>query len=421
MTQSLDRLGNPIDPTVGYARGPVLRGTDEEVAKTLRARGLVREWVEAHGVDGVYDLTGMNRGAALSAEDVKHLGSHVPFFARFEGEAEPIALRHMGADAARHAALILNRVSAANFIALTTLLERGDRVLALAPAGGVTHPSVSRPIVMAGAFLEEVHGAESLERAWAADPAPRLLVVTPITASKRHLDLAAFRRALALPRGARTLAFVDDAHMASRIGFFGEPRTFEIGAVDLAVCSADKHVAGPRAGVLVGRRDLVTTIRSRAYELGLEAQAAQYVGVANALRDFHPKAIAQAGELAQEVLALLQGRYGATRAYLGGPGVSISGEDAVDIARELGGRAGRPQLVPVEANTVVALEMLAADGILTISAVAMPGSAPVVRLMMYPDGARLGAARIAESLHRAFGRLATLLDDVAGARRLMLG
>jgi hypothetical protein len=118
---------------------------------------------------------------------------------------------------------------------------------------------------------------------------------------------------------------------------------------------------------------------------------------------------------------LLQARYGATRVYLGGPGVSISGEDAVDIARELGRRPARPALVPVEANTVVALEMLAADGILTISAVAMPGSAPVVRLMMYPDGARLGAARIADALHRAFERLAVLLDDVGASRRVMLG
>ncbi len=421
MTQPRDRFGNPIDATVGYARGTVLRGTDEEVAKTLRARGLVRERIAAHGVDSIYDLTGMNRGAGLSAEDVKHLGSHVPFFARFEGETEPIALRHMGADAARHAALILNRVSAANFVALTTLLERGDRVLALAPAGGVTHPSVTRPIAMAGASLQEVHDSESLEHAWREMPAPRLLVVTPISASKRHLDLAAFRRALALPRGPRTLAFVDDAHLASRIGFFGEPRTFEIGAVDLAVCSADKHVAGPRAGILVGLRELLIAIRSRAYELGLEAQAAQYVGVANALRDFHPKPIAQAGELAKELLARLQARYGATRVYLGGPGVSISGEDALDIARELGGRATAPRLVPVEANTVVAAEMLGADGILTISAVAMPGSAPVVRLMMYPDGARLGAPRIADALHRAFERLAALLDDPPGARRLMLG
>src|SRR5262245_58027975 len=421
MTQPVDRFGNPVDAAVGYARGAILRGTDEEVAKTLRARALVRERIEAHGVDSIYDLTGMNRGAGLSADDVKHLASHVPFFARYEGETEPIAIRHMGADPARHAALILNRVSAANFVALTTLLDRGDRVLALAPSGGVTHPSVTRPVGMAGATLEEVHDLESLERAWGGGPEPRLLVITPITASKRHLELAAFRRALGRPRGARTLAFVDDAHMASRIGFFGEPRTFEIGEVDLAVCSADKHVAGPRAGVLVGRRELILPIRSRAYELGLEAQAAQYVGVANALRDFQPKPIAQAGELAKELLRLLQARYGDTRVCLGGPGVSISGEDAMDIARELGGRPVRPALVPVEANTVVAAEMLASDGILTISAVAMPGSAPVVRLMMHPDGGRLGAGPIADALHRAFLKLAVALDDLPHARRLILG
>jgi len=36
-----DRFGNPIDPIVRYARGAVLKGTDEEVARMLRARQLV--------------------------------------------------------------------------------------------------------------------------------------------------------------------------------------------------------------------------------------------------------------------------------------------------------------------------------------------------------------------------------------------
>ena len=35
MATSADRLGNPLDPTVGYARGTILRGTAEELAKTL--------------------------------------------------------------------------------------------------------------------------------------------------------------------------------------------------------------------------------------------------------------------------------------------------------------------------------------------------------------------------------------------------
>ena len=209
--------------------------------------------------------------------------------------------------------------------------------------------------------------------------------------------------------------------MASRIGFFEEPRTFEVGEIDLAVCSADKHVAGPRAGVFVGRKDLVTTIGSRAYELGLEAQAGQYVGVANALRDFDPKVIKRAGELAKQLVEVLAAQYGARRAYLGGPGVSISGDDVLDIARETRGTTDKPALAPVEAAGLVAMEMLEQDGVLTIGAVAMPGSAPALRLMMYPDGAKLGVERIAASLENAIARLSRVIDDLDAARAQLLG
>lgn len=416
-----DRFGNPIDPIVRYARGQILKSTDEEVARMLRARHLVGERVRILGKDSVYDLSGMNRGSGLGVEDVPYLTSHVPFFERFEGKTEPLALKHMGADAARHRALVLNRVSAANFIALTTILQSGDRVFGFAPAGGVTHPSAVRPIAMVGARFTEFFSFADLEKAWHEEGAPRLLLITPITASKKHLDLADFRRALALPRAPHTLVYVDDAHMASRVGFFGEPRTFEVGDIDLAVCSADKHVAGPRAGVFVGRPDLVTTIGSRAYELGLEAQAGQYVGVANALRNFDPEIIRRAGELAKELVDVLAVRYGAKRAYLGGPGVSISGDDVLDIAREQRGGSGKPALVAVEAAGLVAMEMLERDGVLTIGAVAMPGSAPAVRLMMYPDGHRLGVERIAASLENGISRLAEVIDDVDEARAQLLG
>lgn len=420
-TGATDRFGNPIDPIVRYARGSILKSTDEEVTRMLRARHLVGERVRAMGRDSIYDLSGMNRGSGLGADEVPHLTSHVPFFERFEGKTEPLALKHMGADPARHRALILNRVSAANFIALTTLLANGDRVLGFAPAGGVTHPSVVRPIAMAGARFQEFFSYADLERAWHDEGAPRLLIITPITASKKHLDLADFKRALALPRAAHTLVFVDDAHMASRIGFFEEPRTFEVGDIDLAVCSADKHVAGPRAGVFVGRPDLVTAIGSRAYELGLEAQAGQYVGVANALRDFDPQVIKRAGELAKQLVEVLAEQYGAKRAYLGGPGVSISGDDVLDIAREQLGTDDKPALVSVEAAGLVAMEMLEQDGILTIGAVAMPGSAPALRLMMYPDGHKLGVERIAASVENGIARLSEVLDDVDEAAAQLLG
>ena len=297
--------------------------------------------MRAGGKESIYDLSGMNRGSGITVEDMPHLTSHVPFFARFEGKTEPLALKHMGADPARHGALILNRVSAANFIALTTVLKRGARVFAFAPAGGQTHPSAVRPIAMAGADMTEFHSYAELAKAWSAG-VPRLLLITPISASKRHIPFAEFKQALALPRDAETLVYVDDAHMASRIAFFDEPPTYQVGEIDLAVCSADKHVAGPRAGVFVGRKELVTAIGSRAYELGLEAQAGQYVGVANALRNFNPREVKEAGELAKRLIEVLAEKYGPKRAYLGGPGVSIAGDDVLDIALERSAGATSP-------------------------------------------------------------------------------
>ena len=415
-----DAFGNPFDPIVGYARGGILASTDEEVARMLKARQMVGDRVRTKGAESVYDLSGMNRGAGLTEEEVPHLTSHVPFFERFEGKTEPLALKHMGADDEKHKALIVNRVSAANFIALTTILKPGDKVFALAPAGGSSHPSTVRPIAMAGAEFQQFHSIDELEKAWQTQGPPRLLLITPISASKRHIDLAHVQRALSLPRGTRTLAYMDDAHMASRVGFFREPRTFQVGDVDLAVCSADKHVAGPRAGVFVGRPDLVEEIGSRIYELGLEAQAGQYVGVANALRNFDPEVIRQAGELAKQLLEVMQGQYGA-KVYQGGPGVSISGDDVLGIAMAQKGVKDKPQLVAVEAAGVVAMEMLGQDGILTIGAVSMPGSAPVLRLMMYPDGHRLGVERIAASVENAISKLGDVVNDVDAAREKLLG
>ena len=51
----------------------------------------------------------------------------------------------------------------------------------------------------------------------------------------------------------------------------------------------------------------------------------------------------------------------------------------------------------------------------------MPGSAPVMRLMMYPDGSRLGMERIVASLDASFDRLAEVIDDVDAARAQLLG
>ena len=101
--------------------------------------------------------------------------------------------------------------------------------------------------------------------------------------------------------------------------------------------------------------------------------------------------------------------------------MSIAGDDVLEIALEQRGNGGKPRLVAVEAAGLVAMQMLEQDGILTIGAVAMPGSAPVVRLMMYPDGPRLGIERIVASLDSGIARLAEVIDDIDAAREQLLG
>ncbi len=61
-----DRFGNPLDPIVRYARGTILKSTDEEVTRMLRARNIVGERVRTKGRDSVYDLSGMNRGSGIT-------------------------------------------------------------------------------------------------------------------------------------------------------------------------------------------------------------------------------------------------------------------------------------------------------------------------------------------------------------------
>ena len=96
-------------------------------------------------------------------------------------------------------------------------------------------------------------------------------------------------------------------------------------------------------------------------------------------------------------------------------------DDVLEMALERGGARGKPGLVAVEAAGLVAMQMLEQDGILTIGAVAMPGSAPAVRLMMYPDGPRLGIEPIVASLERSIDRLSRLVHDVPAARAQLLG
>src|SRR5512146_1022385 len=107
---AVDRYGNSIDPSVGYARGQILACAADEIRRTMHARNLIRQRLNLLGEDGLYDLTGLPRSYPLSPEDLVRLRSQVAFYSSFDGTGEERAVRFLGGDPAIHDAIFLNRV-----------------------------------------------------------------------------------------------------------------------------------------------------------------------------------------------------------------------------------------------------------------------------------------------------------------------
>lgn len=416
-TERQDRFGNPIDPRVGYARGQVL---SDEIAESLRqthAHGLLRERFRRHGDAGLFNLTGLIRGYPLEKGDEDAMRSYVHFNARQDGELELLAITLMGGDASTHQGFLATRVTAGMLAVMVTLLEPGDRVLSLVAADR-SHPSVRQAVTMAGGTVQEFTCSDAFEEALQADPAPRAVVLTAISPSKKHLPAEVIQRCAALARRRGTLVIVDDAHMAARIALYGEAGGLALDA-DIAIWSLDKHLDGPRAGFVAGRSDLIRVIKARALSLGVEAQLAQYLGGLRAVQAFDPEPIRQAARMSEQALAAINPELEG-RAYLAGAGIAIAGEDFLDLVLRRAKR-NRTDLVPIEAVSLASMRVLEQEGGVMIPSVGMPGSACTFRIMLYPDGARFGEAGVIAACRTGLAGVVEAVEDPALAARGLLG
>jgi L-seryl-tRNA(Ser) seleniumtransferase len=414
-TNRTDRFGNAIDPRCGYAWGTVLASHDDEARRMLAGRALIRARVSHGGDDAVYNMTGLIRACPLHAEDLPALTSQLGFYAGWGGEAEDLVVKHVGGDSGRHEAVILNRVSAAMLAVMLALDVRGQRVLSLVP-GGRSHPSIGKAVELVGGTFEEVTGLDAFADALGRE-APALVVITPITPQKFHLPMADVSEACRQAKSRGITVFLDDAHMASRMAFFDEPPALALGDADLAVWSLDKHVDGPRAAAVAGVRALVERVRARGFEYGLEAQFGHWVASLRALEQFDIGRVREVARMAHPLLDALRKTFGA-RAYLAGPGVAVSGEDLVAWALERAGRA-TTSVVPNEAASAASFAMLREHGLVAIPTIGMPGSAATFRLMVYPDGPRLGLDGYVRAVETAATAITDAIGDPEKVRRLI--
>jgi L-seryl-tRNA(Ser) seleniumtransferase len=203
------------------------------------------------------------------------------------------------------------------------------------------------------------------------------------------------------------------------MAFFDEPPALALAEADLAVWSLDKHVDGPRAAAVAGARALLERVRARAFEYGLEAQYGHYVAALRALEAFDLGRVREVARMARPLLARLRPRFG-ERAYLAGPGVGVGGEDLLAWAMERAG-IGATRVAPNEAASAISFAMLRGHGLVTIPTIGMPGSAAAFRLMVYPDGPRLGLDGYVRAVDEAAEALTAAVAEPARIRRLIFG
>jgi L-seryl-tRNA(Ser) seleniumtransferase len=370
----------------------------------------------------LYNFTGHRRDFLARASDLENdlaeewIGTPV-----IEERFIEFAQTHFGASKDAGVALF-NRSAAGIVSTLLAMTSKEDRILAIAPKGR-THPSIRRGASLAGAKLVEIDPDEGLELSHFNDTV--MTILTRVTSELDILNPEQVQAVIAMAKEAGSTVFVDDAY-GTRVGpaLLDQKKTLALG-VDFGITSCDKAgLGGPRAGLMVGRTDLVDRAVARASELGLEARGPLILGVLRSLELYKPETLLGDSIVAREIARGLKDRFGPEYVHDLCMGPTISEEDVMTIALEgKNESADDYNLVPAEASCILGMVLLEDYGIITSNVAERPGAR--VSLRLRPTAIEVerfgGPARVVDAVDSAFGKLRMLLGDDRAVKTKIFG
>src|ERR1700722_18290575 len=412
----IDRFGNPHASNLSYARGEILRSTEDDFQKLQRAWSLIRE----RGPGSTHVFTGLEHSLPLAAEELEFADDEIAPALSFERLKE-LALDHLGGSPKTDDVAVFNRLTGATIATHLTLVKPGEAVIGVSATH--SHPSVVRAAGHAGARLTHTAGLVVFRATTATERSVALVVLTRLAVTYDLLPLEAIETIVRLAHDKGALVYVDDAGGA-RVGpaGFGQPRTLELG-VDIGATGLDKYgTKGPRFGLLAGKKDLVGRIRVKGFEFGMEARQMLYPAVVRTLEQYDPARvralIATTKQIAGELRPLLGNRLRETPTT-----TQIAADDILKIAMERGGLHGGAA-VPYEAWAALSMLLLRDHGMLMVHFVGVPpGTADLLIKFVPPETLeRFGGARkYADAVNTSLTTLGELLREPQSLRDLLLG
>lgn len=416
---SYDRFGNPIDITVGYARGNILATSLDDAKRMEHAWNRTQKYIQAHSSNSFAILTGNAGNFPLPAGETALCNEWIaPGVAA--GRLKELALDHLGG-ASDHGFVLYSR-TASVILAWIMLYSRKGPVLSVVPEGGHGHSSIHFGAAVAGCAVIEVTRS-NLTPEFLQEHQPSCAVVTSVTSSMEELSDADIQSMADTLRDAGCLTLLDDAYGARiRPIFHGQRRSLQTG-VDVAVTNGDKvGLGGPRCALVGGNPALIDEMSVWAAESGTDARGPVIMAMLRALEAFTPEQLLQDAAdgvlLADELTAILGRKY----VQPGTLGPKITEEDAMDLVLDRCEGSNPHRISPSEVTAAIGLHVLG-RGIVTVNSHGQPGAR--VSLRLKPTTGCLeaagGAASLAGAFDDAFTWVAGNMHKPQAMRAMILG
>lgn len=380
----------------------IINNSLDEVKKRENALSIIKNFVETKGRLSLFDLTGLAGGFIASESELSLLETYVGP-AIFEDAIQEVGKQHMGGEKV----LAVNRTSSGILATILSLVEEDSNVvhyLAELPA----HPSIPRSCNLVGANYFETDVFEE----FTIPENTSLVVVTGSTMDHKVIDEDEFKQVIEMAHEKNIPVMVDDASGARlRTVVFNQAKACDLGA-DISITSTDKLMAGPRGGLMAGRKDLIDEIKIKVNQFGLEAQPPAVLAMVNGIRNFKEENLIKSFAKKDELYDLLSENF--TNFVKSPTGVMISPEglsNEVNVSHNLSDD---------DLAYVFSFILLRDHGIITIPPVSMPGASATIRFeLSSSDAINLDLNVLIKKIENSFEKLQDVVSNEEKCREIV--